>query len=133
MELDIQPQIEKAKGIDKICLEMREIDSLYVVRTSDGKDYTVKWELDEMLGFQPNKTVSEMMKTWEDGLKRQLKTAEKVIKTKNHPTWKQWVYDDKGKAIGQKPYRLSDTRNFEISAERIKKQLGKMTIVKITL
>jgi hypothetical protein len=65
---------------------MREIEALYVIRLSNGKDYSVKFDKKEMDSFQPNKTVSEVIKSWEDNIQRRYDEAVKAIETGLHPT-----------------------------------------------
>lgn len=131
MKIDITPKIERATGIDLIAIDAMGHDHFYVVRTSNGEDFTTKFREKEFNEFQPNRTVSEMMKIWEDGLVNQLEVAKRVVATNEHPTWTQPIYDDNKNIVGYKPYVLSSTTNFQLTIERITKQLGKMTFVKL--
>lgn len=139
MKIDINPNVERATGLDLIAIDVMGHDYLYVVRTANGEDFTVKFKEKDFNEFQPNKTVSEMMEIWEQGLVNQLEVAKRVVETNEHPTWTQPVYENveyngrvvKKKIIGEKPYKLSSTTNFQLTVERISKQLGKMTFVKL--
>jgi hypothetical protein len=86
MKIDITPIVEVAGHVDAICIEMREIEALYVVRLANGKDYTTKWDKKELESFQPSKTVSQMIKEWEDGIIRRYEIAKNALETGLHPT-----------------------------------------------
>ena len=85
MKIDITPTIEVADKTDRICIEMREIEALYVVRLANGKDYTTKFSKKELDEFQPNKTVSEMIAQWEKGIHRRYQIAKNAIESGLHP------------------------------------------------
>ena len=128
MKIDIQPKVERATGIDLIAIDHMNAGPTYVVRTANNEDYTVHFCEDSLDKFQPRRTVSEMMEIWEEGLKRQLKEAEKVVKTGNHPTWTNSVWDG-DKLIGYEPYKLSDTTIYQKKIVELKKKIGKMKFV----
>jgi len=140
MKIDVEPKIEAAKGLDKLRMEMSGIDALYVIRLSNGQDYTVVWESEELDKFQPNKTVSEMMKSWEEGILRGIEVNKKAAETGKHPTWKQAVYEDVEKhgrivkeQVGWEAYKLSESsiKSFELFVKRDLKKVGKMELVKL--
>jgi len=87
MKIDITPTIEKADDFDALCIQDRKIDALYVVRLANGKRYTVKWDSNGLDGFLPKRTVSEMLKSWEETIKRRYETAKTALKTGKHPTF----------------------------------------------
>lgn len=86
MKIDINPIIEEANNTDRICMDMRDIEALYVVRLANGKDYTVKFDKKSLDEFQPSKTVSEMLIDWEDNILRRYNEAVKAVETGLHPT-----------------------------------------------
>ena len=86
MKIDIQPNIEKASDLDSICIDARCIDALYVVRLADGSDYTTKFDNKSLEEFQTNKTVSEMLASWEENIILRYNTAMEAVKTRIHPT-----------------------------------------------
>lgn len=140
MKIDIEPIIEIATGLDKLRLQTQGLDALYFVRLANGAEFTVKWDRDGLENFLPNKTVSEMMKLWEEGIIRDIEKNKKAVETGEHPTWTQPVYEDveyfgrfKKKQIGTKPYKLNDysIENFKMFVERDIKKLGKMEFVKL--
>lgn len=134
MIIDIEPKIELAKGLDAIVIDTIGHEHLYVFRTKDGEDFSAKFNDKDFNEFCPNKTVSEMIKSWEEGLINQLEVAKRVVETNEHPTWTQPIYAKtahNNRVIGYKPYVLSSTENFKLTIERITKQLGGITFVKI--
>ena len=132
MKIDIEPTIEKAKGLNKLRIEFNELDALYVVRLANGEDYTVAWDKKGLEEFQPNANVSDMMKAWEEGILRTIKINKKAAETRNHPTWKTYFTDENGKQH-EKAYPLSDVsvNNFKKFVERDLKKVGKMELVKL--
>jgi hypothetical protein len=85
MKIDLTPKLEQANDTDAICIKMRDIEALYVIRLANGKDYTTKFSKKELDEFQPNKTVSEMISIWEKGIKRRYDIAKNAIETGLHP------------------------------------------------
>ncbi len=87
MKIDIQPNIRLATRTEKIILEMREIPALYNVLTSDGKQFSTMFDDKSLSEFLPSRTVSEMLKSWEEGINRQLDLYKNSIEQKIHPYW----------------------------------------------
>jgi hypothetical protein len=131
MKLDIEPTIEKATGLNKIKMQMMEIDALYVVRLANGDEYTVTWDRKGLEEFQPKANISDVMKSWEESILRTIKTNKKAAETRKHPTWKTHFEDENGK-LHEKAYPLSDVSvdNFKMFVERDLKKVGKMELVK---
>jgi len=132
MKIDVQPTIEKAKGLNKLRIDFNELDALYVVRLANGEDYTVVWDRKGLEEFQPNANVSDMMKAWEESILKAIKINKKAAETRNHPTWKTHFTDENGNRC-QKPYKLDDysVNNFKKYVERDLKKVGKMELVKL--
>jgi hypothetical protein len=86
MKIDVTPVIEQADETDAICIQMREIEALYVVRLANGKNHTTKFSKKELDEFQPSKTVSQMMDEWEKGIVKRHTIAKKAIESGLHPT-----------------------------------------------
>jgi len=86
MKIDITPIIELGEGTNRIAIDMRNISGLYVFRLANGKDYTTLFSPKELEEFQPSKNVSEMIKEWEDNIKRRHETCVKCIETGLHHT-----------------------------------------------
>ena len=139
MKIDINPVIEKANDIDYICLEMRGIDALYVVRLANGDNYSTKWDDKELAEFCPNRSVSEMLISWEETIKRRYTEAVKAYETGIHPTWKRnskvlhpitqiWT----GKYM-EVDYLMtkSECEGWKREAEKLTKEFGKLSLVKI--
>lgn len=139
MKIDIEPVIEKANELDRICMDMRGIDALYVIRYANGKDCTVKWSRAEIATFVPNSTVSEMIERWEQGTLDRHKEICDTLETGLHPTWTKTVpvLDRRGNKTGrtQSVPESIDTYHQRDGWERMKKdiekQFGKMVFVKI--
>jgi hypothetical protein len=87
MRIDITPRIEEASDSYKTTIKFRGIDALYVVRLANGKDYTTKMSSKELEEFQPSKTVSEMISSWEANILRRYEIAKEALRTKLHPTF----------------------------------------------
>lgn len=146
MEIDIKPTFEKAKGFDATCIESREIDALYVFRTFEGVDYTVKFDKKGLDEFQPNRTVSEVMKTWETNIDLRIKEIKKAIRTKKHPYLKKMVESEteftyqygtkRPKLIESDEYQDlhdSDIKSYKDSLDNLALQSGKISFIKISL
>jgi len=141
MIIDVEPKLEKAKGLDRIRMKINELEALYVVRLANGSDFTVTWDEKGLNEFLPKETVSEAMKRWEEGIVRTIETNKKAAETGQHPTWTQPVYENveyNGRVVdkkitGQKPYELSESsiESFKLFVERDTKKLGKMEFVKL--
>lgn len=144
MKIDIEPIIEKASELDKIALHYRDEDAFYLFRTFEGKDYSVKFTRTALNEFQPSKTVSEVMKSWESNIDRRIKELKKALKTNKHPHFKEMVedktrWDFRNEKIEYKMkegdnYRdltHSEIENFTLSLEKLKKDEGKITFIKL--
>jgi hypothetical protein len=141
MIIDVTPVIEAANDFDRTCIDMREIDALYVVRLANGKDFSVKWDLKELKTFLPKRTVSEMLKIWEEGLHRNLEIAKNSVETGLHPTWTtkseiMRTIGDMNFGTGKfeevpKPLTNSQTVYFKFKIVKLEAELGKMVFVKL--
>lgn len=141
MKIDIEPIIEKANDIDRIVINMREIEALYVVRLANGKDYTTKWAKKEMDTFCPNKTVSQMIQQWEEGILRRHAEAVEAVKTGLHPTFtttRLVTYPNSDVPIYPhktvtEPQQLDyyGKKNFKRVIQDLELEFGKMSFVKI--
>lgn len=87
MKIDLQPKIRLANDFEKIVLETREIPAIYNVLTSDGKQFSTMFDDKSLAEFLPNKTVSEMLKSWQEGIGRQIELYKNSIKLGIHPYW----------------------------------------------
>ena len=141
MKIDIEPIIERANHIDRIVIDVREIEALYVVRLASGKDYTVKWDKKEMDTFCPNKTVSVMIQQWEEGILRRHAEAVEAVKTGLHPTFTTTrlvthpnsevpVYPHKTVTVPQQ-LDYYGKNNFKRVIKDLELEFGKMTFIKI--
>ena len=141
MTIDIEPIIEKANEFDRICMDMREIDALYVIRLANGKDYTVKWDLKEMGTFCPKRTVSEMIQAWEESILRRHAEAVEAVKTRLHPTFtvtRFVTYPNSDVPVYPRqtitePKTLDyyEKQHFKYVARTLAEDFGKMTFIKI--
>jgi hypothetical protein len=146
MKIDIQPIVELADKFDRICIDMREIEALYVVRLSNGKNYTTKFSKKELDEFLPNKNVSEMLVAWEENINRRHAEAVEAVKSGLHPTQtfeRPIMY--KGTTIDGKAYELPTKEtetvrsqldrygkaNYRREAKDLAEQMGKLSFVKI--
>lgn len=146
MKIDIQPVIETADKTDRICIDMREIEALYVIRLASGINYTSKFSKKELDEFVPNKTVSEMIQAWEESIVRRHAEAVEAVKTGLHPTWtfeRPIMY--KGTTITGEAYEVPTRQtetvrceldrygkaNYRREARTLADEMGKMTFVKI--
>ena len=139
MKIDIEPVIEKANELDRICMDMRGIDALYVIRYANGKDCTVKWSRAEIATFVPNSTVSEMIERWEQGTIDRYNEICKTLETGLHPTWTKSVpvLDSRGNKTGRYntvPESIDtyhQRSGWERQKSQVAEQFGKLTFVKI--
>jgi hypothetical protein len=142
MKIDIEPIIEKADKFDRTCIDMREIEALYVVRLTNGKNYTVKWDKKEMDSFLPNRTVSEMLKSWEETILRRHSEAIEAVESGLHPTRtferpimvktpSGFEYPSK---VTERVRSVLDTyekNHFRFVAKQLEKEFGKLSFIKI--
>jgi len=141
MIIDIEPIIIKANNFERTCIEMREIDALYEIRFANGGEFSTQWDKKSFDEFLPKKTISEMLTSWEETIKRRYDEAVNAIETGIHPTWerdereyhpitKVWT----GKMIGV-PYKLdkNQIQGWKRIAENLEKKLGKLIFVKIVV
>lgn len=91
MKIDIKPEIRLANDFEKIILEMRGIPAIYHVISSDGKQFSTMFDDKSLAEFLPNRTVSETLKNWQDGIKRQIELYSNSIKSNIHPYWTRTV------------------------------------------
>jgi len=90
MKIDVTPTEYQSNDYYETIIKSRGIPELYVVQTQSGENYTVLWEKKDLDEFQPKRTVSEMMKSWEETLQRRYDEAFKMVQTKRHLTLKVW-------------------------------------------
>ena len=142
MKIDLIPTIEQADERDRICIDMREIEALYVVRLANGEDFTTKFDKKELDEFQRSKTVTEMMNEWEENIIRRIAIIDEALKTNLHPTFtfERNIMVDYG---GDFPVWTGKTERLrcELTKEgrlsfmkdkaKLSKQLGKMSFIKI--
>jgi hypothetical protein len=134
MKIDIEPIIDKAGELDKICMEMRQIPHLHVVRLASGINYTVKFDDKELAEFLPKRNVSEMLVAWEEGIKRQYDEAKTALETGLHPTFTVQVLDFLKRPTGEtKPKELDryEKAHFKRVMVDREKEFGKLTFHKI--
>jgi ribosomal protein L31 len=143
MKIDINPVLRQTTPTEKIILEMRGILCLYVVLTHDGNEYSVQFDEKSLSEFCPSRTVSEMLKSWETGFKRQIAEYQKALKTNIHPYWTHTakVMIDKGKSwerwngrYEEVPLEMDKSQRvfFQSEIDRLKAKSGPLTFVKIT-
>jgi hypothetical protein len=142
MKIDIEPIIEKADKIDRICIDMREIDALYVVRLANGKDYTVKWCRKELESFCPNRTVSEMLQSWEETILRRHAEAVEAVESGLHPTRtferpimvvtpSGYEYPSKENETVRSELDRYEKAHFRFVARTLAEEFGKLSFIKI--
>jgi hypothetical protein len=136
MKIDVEPIVEKAEGIDVTILKLRNESSYYVIRLANGNNYTVKWTLKELEEFQPNKTVSEMIKSWEENILRRYEVAKTALETGLHPTRRLEVLDQFKRPTGEivkKPLDLYEKAGFKREMTDREKEFGSMKFIRIDL
>lgn len=136
MIIDVEPIIEQAGGFNAIVLENREEPCFFVVRLANGDALTTKWTNKEIKEFQPNKTVSEMMKIWEEGFTERYNVAKTALETGIHPTETVEVLDMFQRPTGEKiPKQLDKYEKGFFTKEfySMEKMIGPLTFVKIVL
>lgn len=142
MKIDLIPTVEQADERDRICIDMRNIEALYVVRLANGENWTTKFSKKELDEFQPSKTVTEMMNEWEENIIRRIAIIDEALETNLHPTF---TFERKIE-IEYKPgfpvwtgkteiVRCELTKEEQLSfmkdKAKLTKQLGKMSFIKI--
>ena len=149
MKIDIKPKIKLASPLEKVILEMREIPALYAVYTSDGKEYSTQWDEKSLAEFCPNRTVSEMLKNWQDGFLSQIEQYKKAVETNTHPFWtstvKTMVHYPQYAGHPELEYRWNNkyheepaemtkaqNRFFQSEIKKFEAISGELTFVKIT-
>ena len=87
MKIDITPTIEKANERDSICIRMREIPCLYEIRLASGKVLSTQFDDKSLSEFLPNKTVSEVLKSWEENFHIRYNRAKEALSSGLHPSF----------------------------------------------
>lgn len=86
MRIDVTPTIEKADDIQRFIMNTYGWDAMYCVKLANDKEYTVTFNPESLAEFQPNKTVSEMMKQWQEGFQHTIDRNTAMLKTGYHDT-----------------------------------------------
>jgi len=141
MKIDVKPRIVEANDIQKLMLELRGIDCLYIVCLANGSEYTVTWTRKELDEFCQNKTVSEMLKSWEESIKRQHDLYVSSLETGLHPYHTKDIkiklpnnsYSFAKPKFETVPINLTkETRKyFTQQVANLKEQFGELYLVKI--
>ena len=150
MEIDVKPKLRLATDTERLCMEMREIDSLYAVLTCDGKEHTVQFDKKRLDEFLPSRTVSETLKNWQEGIKCRIAEYKTAVETNIHPWWTSTTktmihypnfaghpeleYRWNGKCH-EAPLQMTKTqkRYFESEIENLQKIDGEMIFTQIVL
>lgn len=82
-----QYKIVQASELDQYIMETYGYDALYLFRYADGSEASVKFTPPQMEEFQPNRSVSEMMEIWRDGMSRRREHYEQSLAEGFHPYW----------------------------------------------
>jgi hypothetical protein len=138
MIIDIKPKIQKANELEKTIMEMRNISHLYVVKATDGSEFTVKFDQKNFDTFCSSRKVSEMLLNWEEGLISEVELFRKSAKNKQHPYWtKEEIIEEatsykraKTMTVPQ-PITRETAKMFEELAKRKEKLIGQLEFVKI--
>jgi hypothetical protein len=140
MKIDIEPKQRLANETERIIMEMRDVKELFVVKLANGKEHSVKWTRDELAEFCPNRTVSEMLNSWEGSIKSQHELILNALKTGLHPYWTRGVENErtgnmtgKYKNVPEKLDTYHSRPGFERWEKQLKAQLGKLKFEKIVL
>jgi len=150
MKIDINPKQRLATETEKIILEMREITHLYEVLTSDGKEFSVQWDDKSLAEFCPNRTVSEMLKSRQQGFIDKIELYKKAVESNIHPWWTntkktmvhypqysghpELEYRWNGK-YHEEPAEMTKAQNrfFQAEIKNLESISGKLTFQKIVL
>ena len=150
MEIDIKPKLRLANEREKTILEMREIPALYNVLTSDGKEFSVMWDDKSLAEFCPSRTVSEMLKSWQQGFIDKIELYKKSVELNIHPWWTvtkktmvhypqyaghpELEYRWNGK-YHEAPYEMTKAQNrfFQSEIKKFEAINGELTFEKIVL
>lgn len=139
MKIDMKPLIETANETDRIVLEMRKIEALYVVRTKNWEELTVKFDKKGLDEFLPERNISDMLLKWEAGFIRNYDELMDALHEGIHPWFKnkeEILHPITEQPTGKykdvdRPLTKSEAKSFLKQAEEIKQKFGKLTFVKI--
>jgi len=87
MKIDIQPKLRQATATEKLCIELREINALYVFITKDGEEESVKFDEKSLDEFCQSRNVSYVLNSWKEAFVSQCEKYRKAVKTNIHPLW----------------------------------------------
>jgi len=121
---------------------MRGIEALYVVRTANGVDYSTKFDKESLAEFVPKRTVSEMLKSWEETIKRRYDEAKLAVRSGYHPfrtferetvlfTPSGHEYKNGEIEIVRSKIDRYEKNHYRHVAEQLEQQFGAMQFVKI--
>lgn len=145
MTIDIQPTIEEATGKWRIAIDMTD-EPRYVVRTDKKDEFSTVFTPKQLDEFQSWRTVSEMMKIWEEGIERgYVKYSKALDRGWEYASRKIFVFDivtreekelldDDGKTVYRNleiPLTKDRREYYQREVKKLGKQRGKMTFVKL--
>jgi hypothetical protein len=88
MTIDINKlPTRKATSFERICMELYNENTRYVIVTSDGNEHSVQFSEKSLDEFQKNKTVSQFLKEMTDGINDTINKYKNALETNIHPYW----------------------------------------------
>ena len=85
MQIDVTPKVIIATGSIRTIIDVCDKEALYYIGADEDTVFSTIWDRKTLAEFQPNKTVSEMLKTWQDGVKRRIEFIEEIIVSNKEP------------------------------------------------
>lgn len=145
MKIDVTPIKYQADDYHTTVLKARGLTEYYVVKLQNGYNFYGPHALHELEQFQPSKTVSEQLISWEESIKRKYDVAFEAVRTKRHPIYKVWstrmVVHKWGSHLIEESYETDEYRrldkydiaNYKAVMKKLLPQLGKMEFATINL
>lgn len=87
MKIDRIDIVRSGNDLEKYVMDFYKDEARYVVLDKNGAEHTVQFTPQRLAEFCSNRTVSEMMSAWENGIKDRISHYENCIKTGEHPYW----------------------------------------------
>lgn len=87
MRIDFVTECRPATDLEKIAMDMYGDYQRYEILTSDGKQYSIQWNFKSLDEFLPKKSVSEVLKDWQNNFIRLIAEYKDCIKYNQHPNW----------------------------------------------
>jgi len=139
-----QYKVVQATELQQYVMQTYDYHAMFHFRYADGTSASVEFTPPQLEAFQPNRSVSEMMQIWQDGMTKRREHYEQSLAEGFHPYWSENrraratdLITKKVVEVGfaeyefRHPINKSHREFFEREIERLKVREGTMICEKI--